>query len=156
MMNLQQIKPGSWGFHVTDPLTGAPLKILLYGRDQNGSSSPEPSKELLAVATNTAENACRIRDGYIDRICDPDFLVGREATEFRSPGFTDEELMNRDDSVMHRMREQTKLVHIAVEQYPGGSIDIRGYVTDPWGRVWELGDDYIDGYFSPADFTDPI
>ena len=129
---------------------------MLYGRDQNGSSSPEPSKELLDVAINTAENACMIRDGFIDQLCDFDFLVSPVASEFRSPGFNDEESKNRDDSVLHRMREQTKLVHIAVEQFPVGSIDIRGYLLDPWGRVWELGDYYIDGYFSPEDFTDPI
>ncbi len=67
-------------------------------------------------------------------------------------GFTHEELLNPSDDVIQRLQSRLRLLHISVEQFPHGSIETCGYVVDAWSRVWQVGDDYVEGWFELDEF----
>jgi len=146
-MKLETIAKGCWSFQVVDPVDGTSINFRVHARDADGQPCHEPSPALVAAAEAAERNAPQLRDEFIQQIgCpDPDDVVA--CMERPVTGFTRDELLNPSEDVLLRLQKQTRLLHISIEQFPGGLIDTYGYVVDAWSRVWEVGDDYIEGWF---------
>lgn len=148
-MKLESIATGSWSFRVDDPATGRSIKVMLHGRDEDGN----PCLELIAAAKATERNATRLRDEFIRQIgCpEPDDVIAN--LDLPVTGFTHEELLNPSEEVLQRLQSRLRLLYLSVEQFPN-SIETCGYVVDAWSRVWQVGDDYIEGWFRLDQFSD--
>lgn len=151
-MKLEPIAAGCWSFQVEGSAAGTSIKIILHARDADGHPCLDPTPELIAAAETTERNAQRLRDGFIRQIeCpDPDEVVAN--MDLPVTGFSHEELLNPSDDVVQRLQSRLRLLHISVEQFPNGSIETCGYVVDAWSRVWEVGDDYVEGWFKLDEF----
>jgi hypothetical protein len=151
-MKLEPIKAGSWSFRVDDSTTGTSIEVRLHARNGDGHPCLEPGPALVAAAEATERNAMRLRDEFLQQIGYPDPAEFLENIDIPHPSFTLEELRNPSEEVLLRIRSQARLLHISVEQLPGGSIHTCGYVADALSRVWEVGDDYVEGCFRINDF----
>ncbi len=151
-MKLEPIATGCWSFQAEESAAGTSIKIILHARDADGNPCLNPSSELIAAAKATECNAPQLRDGFIRQIeCpDPDEVLANR--HLPVTGFTHEELLNPSDDVIQRLQSRLRLLHISVEQFPHGSIETCGYVVDAWSRVWQVGDDYVEGCFELDEF----
>lgn len=146
-MKLKTIAKGCWSFWVEDSAAATSVKIVLHARDADGNPCLEPGPELIAAAESTERNAVSLRDQFIQQIGRPDPEEVRTTVGLPITGFTEEELLNPSDDVIERLNSRIRLLHLSVEQFPDGAIEICGYVVDAWSRVWQVGDDYIEGWF---------
>lgn len=152
-MKLEPSATGIWYIHVKGSESETPIRVKIYARDTNGSPRANPTPELIAAAEITKTNAQRLRDDFIREIECPDSdEVFAYAEDLPAPGFTKEELINPNNDVIQRLKSMVQLLHISVEQYPNGLIETRGYVADAWSRIWEVGNDYIEGPFQIDEF----
>lgn len=158
-MELEPIEKGSWYFRVEDPSAGTSIKIKLHARDGNGQPCPEPPSELIAAAEETERNASRLRDKFSEQLNntilnDQGDVV--DNADVPVTGFTPEELLNPTAHVLDRVRSRTRLLFISVELNPRWTppIDTCGYLIDAFSRVWQVGDDYIEGSFGAEEFIE--
>lgn len=135
-MNLESLANGSWCFHTGNPVDGTSVKIVLHARDADGNPCPEPCPKLIEAAEATERGATKLRDSFIERL-----------------GDLDQDLLDLGETALKRPQSQSRLLHIAIEQFPSGGIETCGYVADPWSRVWQVGDDYIEGWYPIDEFT---
>jgi hypothetical protein len=135
-MKLESLANGSWCFHTGDPVDGTSVKIVLHARDSDGNPCPEPRPKLIEAAQEAERNATRMRDSFIERLVDPD-----------------QDLLDPNETAIKRPQSQSRLLHISIEQFPTGAIETCGYVADACSRVWQVGDDYIEGWYPLDEFT---
>ena len=153
-MKLEAIARGTWTFRVEGPTEGASIKIMLHARDGDGNPCFEPGPVLIAAAEATKRNATQLRDAFIQQIGSPDPDEVLANKDLSVTGFSQEELLSPTEALLQRLQRRLRLLHISVEQFPNGSIETCGYVVDAWSRVWQVGDDYIEGWFHINEFSD--
>ena len=108
----------------------------------------------MEMAATMIGEASRLRTDYnqhvIDAFVDPTNLEDAELEEIN---VSVEAIRNGNQTAVRNLQDRVSLLYIALERFKESHIDVYGYVRDPWSRVWQVGNDYIEGWFSPEEFS---
>lgn len=156
-MKLESIAKGCWSFQVVDPTDGTSINVRVHARDADGQPCHEPNPALIAAAEEVARNATKLRDEFVEALGFPERETVIEMAadrQLHTPGFTREELLHPTDDTLLRLRQSTRLLYLQIAEFSSGFIETCGWVVDAWSRVWEVGDDYVEGWFQLGEFPD--
>ena len=146
-MHLHKRSPGSWFFNTEVHAPEESVKIVLYARGPDGEDLPTVPPDLLKRALEIEAEAPKLRGVYkqaiISTYVDP---AGLEDVELDAIGVSVLEIRRRDSTAIKALQDRVRLLYIAIKLFPDGGICVYGQVVDPWLRVWEVAEGYIEGW----------
>lgn len=152
-VELKQGTDGYWIFFASGVNGSEPVEVRVDVRVWNATNIEKPPAELLDAMAEIDPIAHELRSKYLTRFIDQieeDDLSDTNSV-FAVP---DQDPQVSSAEKLRKLRRETKFLSLEMGlspkglypdlPFPDGRLWCDGYVMDPWGRKWMIGNDFIE------------
>ena len=133
------------------------IACRIYAPEGDETTPDAPSAFVVGACLLLQSSATALKAQYIKAVVDfyltPEALLGGELCdpdEFAALGVTKEAVQMGDPAVMAALEYRVRLLHLDVSANMYGEFVVYAWIVDPGYRVWQVGDDCIEGWFPLA------